>query len=175
MKKSKILIYSLLCFSLFSSKSISTANNDIPPNKVTEYIQSLNPNLSSHNVDKIFKSVLKFANQFQINPALLLAIIEKESTFNVLALNASSAIGLMQIVPKWHKEKIGNKKLTDIEHNIFVGSLILHECKKKYNHNVKKSLQCYNGSKSLHYANEVLLIKTKYEKILVNYEKQNWI
>ena len=53
---------------------------------------------------------------YNICPELLEAIIEHESSGNPNAVGADGDIGLMQVVPKWHKdrmERLGVSDLTD--------------------------------------------------------------
>jgi len=57
----------------------------------------------------------------------------------------------MQVIPKWHKEKViaardklGNPELFNIDTNIFIGAWILKDCLIKHK-DTSKALLCYSG------------------------------
>jgi soluble lytic murein transglycosylase-like protein len=67
-----------------------------------------------------------------IDPTLVLAVAAVESKFKPGAVNpATGATGLMQVVPKWHQDKVlgagGESSLLLIAPNIDVGAAILAE------------------------------------------------
>ncbi|MEE4243821.1 MAG: lytic transglycosylase domain-containing protein, partial [Kangiellaceae bacterium] len=89
----------------------------------------------------------KHAKAFNLNPQLVLALIEVESNFDRFAISNAGAIGLMQIMPFW-KEVIGSPKdnLLDIETNIKYGCAILSLYIKREKKDITKALSRYNGS-----------------------------
>lgn len=111
------------------------------------YLKSnINPEIST----KIINSIIKNANKNNIPPLLILCLIFQESSFNHMAHNDYGAIGLMQIVPKYHEEKIKNhdieiNELYYIDNNITIGTLILKEYFNK-SENIVKALQKYVGA-----------------------------
>lgn len=61
---------------------------------------------------------------YSIAPAVVLAIMDAESDFNLNAVSPYGDIGIMQINPKWHKDrmdKLGCTDLFDPYQNISVG------------------------------------------------------
>jgi soluble lytic murein transglycosylase-like protein len=80
-----------------------------------------------------------------LNPLLVFSIIDRESTFKRFAKSNYGAIGYMQIVPRYHRNKLNkrNPVLTDV--NIEVGSEILRDCLISKKGNVNKALGCYSG------------------------------
>lgn len=63
-----------------------------------------------------------------VEPELILAVIQKESSLKPHASNKYGAKGLMQVVPRWHPEKLAkSESLLDPKVNIRVGSQILQE------------------------------------------------
>jgi soluble lytic murein transglycosylase-like protein len=68
---------------------------------------------------------------YGIDPLLVLAVIAVESRFNPIAESDYGARGLMQIVPRFHPEKVpgpyGERALLDPWTNIHVGTRILRE------------------------------------------------
>lgn len=84
-----------------------------------------------------------------VDPLLILAVICVESRFNPVAESTFGAKGLMQIIPKFHKEKLvkhgGDDALLDPEVNILVGAQVLREYMKRFG-GTESALQAYAGA-----------------------------
>lgn len=93
---------------------------------------------------RIAKSVMQHAQRTGIDVKTILAVIKNESTFNYKAKSPYGAVGLMQVVPRWHRDKINGRDITKIETNIEVGTTILMDC---WNSSANKTaaLACYSG------------------------------
>jgi len=69
--------------------------------------------------------------RYSVDPVLILSVVAIESRFNPVAESVVGAKGLMQIIPKYHLDKLldhgGEEALLDPEVNIHVGAQILHE------------------------------------------------
>lgn len=109
-------------------------------------------NIPKEDAASISVSVLHWSKTFNVDPSLILGVIFVESEFKKYAISSAGALGLMQVLPKWHidklktaKKELGNPEVFDIHTNIFLGTWILKECMSKYS-NTDKSLMCYNGS-----------------------------
>lgn len=107
--------------------------------------------------------VNNYANKFDINPALVYAVIETESGFNPKAVSSSNAIGLMQLKPdtagkdvyQYVDQKPGQPSkgdLFDSEKNIRMGVAYLSLLKHDYlsdihNDKIKQmvTISSYNG------------------------------
>ena len=91
-----------------------------------------------------------------IDPAMIIAMIERESRFDVDAIGDSGrSYGLMQIQPKWHgarMEKLGCDDLLDPYQNVTVGIDLLEELIAR-GKGVEWALMAYNGGPS--YANRL--------------------
>lgn len=75
------------------------------------------------------------AEAYSISPEFITAVIEAESTFDADAVSECGAVGLMQVVPKWHgerMERLGVTDLTDPYQNILCGTDALAELFDKY-------------------------------------------
>lgn len=87
--------------------------------------------------------------QFGLDPLLIIAVIAVESRFNPIAESVAGAKGLMQIIPKYHGDKLqefgGEKAIFDPEANIIVGSRILKEYLGRTG-NLGTALQMYAGA-----------------------------
>lgn len=87
------------------------------------------------------------ATRYQLDPDLVLALIEVESGFNRFALSPVGASGLMQVMPFW-KELIGSDKdsLFDVQTNLRYGCIILRHYLDVEKDNIERALARYNGS-----------------------------
>jgi len=87
--------------------------------------------------------------QVGLDPLLIIAVIAIESRFNPIAESISGAKGLMQIIPKYHTEKLeeygGEKAVFDPVANIKVGAQILKEY-MRITGNLGLALQMYAGA-----------------------------
>lgn len=84
-----------------------------------------------------------------VDPLLILAVISVESRFNPVAESDFGAKGLMQIIPRFHKEKLvmhgGEDALLDPEVNIQVGAQVLREYLRRFG-GTQNALQAYAGA-----------------------------
>jgi soluble lytic murein transglycosylase-like protein len=87
------------------------------------------------------------ATRYQLDPDLVLALIEVESGFNRFALSQVGASGLMQVMPFW-KDLIGNKtdSLFEMQTNLRYGCIILRHYLDIEGNNIHRALARYNGS-----------------------------
>ncbi|SEO60140.1 lytic transglycosylase domain-containing protein [Aquisalimonas asiatica] len=87
------------------------------------------------------------ATRAELDPELVLAVIEVESNFNRYAISSVGARGMMQIMPFWLDE-IGqdDDNLFDIQTNLRFGTTILRHYLDKENGNLTRALARYNGS-----------------------------
>ena len=108
-----------------------------------------------------------------LSPILLLSLIAVESGYNKNIYSKAGAVGLTQVIPFYHKDKItnlqkNNLSIISIKGNIKLGTTILKEYINLSHGNVKLALQKYNGA-----ANDK---KQKYsKKILKSFDELNKI
>lgn len=88
----------------------------------------------------------KYARLRGLDTELVLSIIAAESSFNSNAHNEYGAVGLMQVVPRWHHDKLKGRDAFNKEVNIDVGTQVLAEYIARYNGDVDKALAKYNGA-----------------------------
>lgn len=111
----------------------------------------------------IVSAAYKEAHKRGLDPVLVLSIIATESSFNPRARSSAGAMGLMQAIPVYHKDKLdrfgmSRSDLYNPHKNIQVGTEILSEYLRLSNGNVVSALQRYNGSlsdRSRRYSNKV--------------------
>jgi soluble lytic murein transglycosylase-like protein len=88
-------------------------------------------------------------SQLQLDPLLIIAVIAVESRFNPIAESRAGAKGLMQIIPKYHGDKLeefgGEQAVFEPATNIHVGAKILKEYLRRTG-NLGIALQMYAGA-----------------------------
>jgi hypothetical protein len=110
------------------------------------------------------KWIFENAYEQKVDPVLILAIISVESQFDFKAMSNANAVGLMQVIYIWHKEKVNNKSdLFDPKTNIRVGTKIIKEYLERSSTEVEALLR-YNGSlgKSPIYSLKVAEVKQRF-------------
>ena len=96
--------------------------------------------------------------QRNLDPDLVLAVIQIESAFNRFAISVVGAQGLMQVMPFWRLE-IGRPQdnLTDVETSIRYGTVILAHYLDVAKGDLVDALARYNGSRGrLKYPEKVI-------------------
>ena len=95
----------------------------------------------------------EYSIEHSLDPYLVAAIINTESSFNKDAQSPKNAKGLMQITDQtgqWAAEQLGledyeNKDLFDPELNIEIGTWYLEKLEKEFDGDLNKMLAAYNG------------------------------
>jgi soluble lytic murein transglycosylase-like protein len=106
----------------------------------------------------ILKYTHREAAKANLQPELVLAVIEVESRFDPYAISRSGAQGMMQVMPFW-LEEIGrpDDNLIDMKTNLRMGCTILKYYMDMEKNDLHKALARYNGSVgSKVYSNKVL-------------------
>lgn len=116
--------------------------------------------------------------QTGLDPLLILAVMAVESRFNPIAESVAGAKGLMQVIPRYHMEKIiasgGEKTVLEPEINIQLGARILRDYIVRSG-GLTTGLQMYNGAPdngSNQYAEKVISEKQRLQQIVKNYRNQ---
>lgn len=95
----------------------------------------------------------KYSAQYNVDPVLIVSIINVESGFDSEAISNKGAIGLMQIMPntgKWAVENLNYENfdtnmLKVPEINIQIGSWYLNQLNNEFNGDMDLSLAAYNA------------------------------
>ena len=114
--------------------------------------------ISIHQATKFRTVAFKYSFRYDVDPFLVLAIMRVESGFRPNVVSSHGAIGVMQVIPRWHPEKVKSRSLKNIEVGTEVGVRVIAEYMKKHK-TVKKALWAYSGG-SYEYANRVISVKT---------------
>jgi len=139
-------------------------------NTITKFNKNVDPSVKNAIVD----TLLTESKKYNIPPLIVLCLIKEESNFNPLVENKSGALGLMQIIPKYHKNKmdvlgINRNELFYIKNNITVGVQILNEYFGKTG-DMTKALQKYVGASHISKADKYISnIMSNYITLTITY------
>lgn len=84
---------------------------------------------------------------YEIPVELALAVIETESSYQTDAVSPVGAVGMMQVIPEYHEDRMNRLNCTDLfdpYQNVTVGMDFLSELIEKYDGNLHKTLTAYN-------------------------------
>ena len=107
-----------------------------------------------------------------LDPLLILAVMAVESRFNPIAESVMGAKGLMQVIPRFHQDKLdalgGGDSVLDPMTNVTVGARILKDAVRRGG-GLMPGLQLYNGAfsdDSQQYAQKVMAEKERMLQML---------
>jgi hypothetical protein len=162
MSKTNIIItVTLITLTILSLVVVPKIQKFIETSKLEIIINELNPKLDPSIIFEISKQISRKSKIYELSPILVICVINKESNFKVLAESKSRCLGLMQINPKAHPDKIGDlgyNELFHIENNINIGCQILKEYMK--DKTIKEALSRYLGKKDSKYIEDILVMYT---------------
>ncbi|MCP4389329.1 MAG: lytic transglycosylase domain-containing protein [Gammaproteobacteria bacterium] len=114
---------------------------------------------------QMLKQVHYESKRVDIEPELVLAVIEVESRFDEYAISVSGARGLMQVMPFWLNEiGISDQNLFKIRTNLRMGCTILRYYIDMEPDSLMRALARYNGS----------LGRTVYPNKVISALQKNW-
>ena len=124
-------------------------------------------NISTRTLEPLLTAAELSGRKLGIDPLLIVAVMAIESSFNPFAESNMGAQGLMQVIPRFHLDKIGRNAgedaLFDPTLNIRVGTMVLVEGMQRFG-SLQNALQYYGGALSdpnASYANKVLAMKKR--------------
>ena len=144
---------------------------------VTEFI-SRRYRVAEEATAGFVSTAYRAGGELSVDPLLILAVMAIESRYNPVAESAMGAKGLMQIIPKYHPEKLlehgGEQALLDPDVNIQVGARILREYMRRFGE-TETALQMYAGAfdePTAQYAVKVLAEKARLLQVLARARRQ---
>lgn len=127
--------------------------------------------VSDELIEPVLQQAEDSARKAGVDPILLVAMMAVESSFNPLAESRAGAQGLMQVIPRFHKDKIGHDAgrdaLFDPIVNVEVGTLVLAEGLQRFG-SLQAALQYYGGARndpSARYSKKVLALKQRIKAV----------
>ncbi|MBL7224959.1 MAG: transglycosylase SLT domain-containing protein [Desulfobacteraceae bacterium] len=91
--------------------------------------------------------IVKAASRYEVDPALVKAIIMAESGYNPQAVSRQGAKGLMQLMPRTARS-LGVEDSFNPEHNVNGGVKYLKQLLDEFDDNLKFALAAYNAGSS---------------------------
>lgn len=129
--------------------------------------------------------VVEYANQFELNPSLILAVIDLESDFKQYEVGTANDRGYMQIIPsteKWLANEFGAEigfeynpeNIFDPKYNIGLGAAYLSLLKNAHGEDYNRILSEYNRGpynlRRYYEANNTYV--TSYSRVVLSREKK---
>jgi soluble lytic murein transglycosylase-like protein len=128
--------------------TILPTNLTVEQRRVARWIASRH-RVAMGAIEQLVAASYETAATYRLDPHLLLAVISIESAFNPLAESNMGAVGLMQIMPKAHADKLkafgGEKLALDPWVNMQVGAQILREYLDRFGSEMA-ALRAYVGA-----------------------------
>jgi len=150
---------------------------DLEQKAVTEFIAK-RYRVSETAIASYVSTAYRVGAEHAVDPLLILAVMAVESRYNPVAESLVGAKGLMQVIPKYHLEKLmdhgGEHALLEPEVNILVGTQILREYQRRFR-DTETALQAYAGAfdePTSQYANKVFAERARLEILRRQAKKQ---
>ncbi|HML38162.1 MAG TPA: transglycosylase SLT domain-containing protein [Bacillota bacterium] len=133
---------------------------------LVNYVMKLNGNYTPTKAQELIFMFKTAADTYKIDERVLMAVAQKESTFNARCGEKNSgALGMMQVMPSTGaRYGLGREQLLDAETSINFGAMYLSERIAAYGGDMTKGFSAYNqgsvavnrGSYSTRYASRVI-------------------
>lgn len=127
--------------------------------------------VSHDTLEQVLAEAEDCAKEAGLDPLLIVAVMAIESSFNPKAQSNMGAQGLMQVIPRWHKDKIGKDAgkdaLFDPLLNVRVGTQVLVEGLERFG-TLQAALQYYGGARKdpqARYSKKVLAMKRQLDSV----------
>jgi len=127
------------------------------------------------------QAVIRASQQHHLQPALLLAVMKAESSFNPTVISRAGAVGLMQLIPET-AIRHGVRNLYDANDNIIGGAKHLRYLLDRFHGNTRLALAAYNaGERTVDRYGQIPPYKETQDyvkKVLLyyrGYKKDGWI
>lgn len=115
------------------------------PSQTETMPEKILPLVKGMEAERLYHSIIiEAANRYQVDPAIVKAIIMAESSYNPKAVSKKGAKGLMQLMPKTAAE-LGVKDSFNPVYNINGGVRYYKKMLNQFNGDVKLALAAYNA------------------------------
>ena len=146
-----------VCLSIPHNEAILSSKEELYQAKIVQWLERKGK--VTKNVAKLVHDAVYIAREKHVDPLLFISLVYVESRFEVTAKSQVGAIGLTQVLPKWHKVLINGRNLYDPKTNMEIGASILKEY-HRWHRNMRKALAQYNGTLGeAKYPNKVFAVR----------------
>jgi len=154
------------------SALVSTADSEKPEYRTLAIYLSRRYKVAQDATEQLVGVAHEAGSRTGVDPLLILAVMAVESRFNPIAESVMGAKGLMQVIPKFHQDKLdalgGEESVFDPMTNIMVGARILKDAVRRGG-GLMPGLQLYAGAfsdDSQQYAQKVMAEKERMLQML---------
>lgn len=124
--------------------------------------------VSTEAVQPIFATAQNVGRELHIDPLLIIAVIGVESGFNPFSQSVFGAQGLMQVVPRFHQDKLPEESASFLDPitNVQIGARVLKESIRRQG-GLEEGLQQFGGAlgdAGRRYAGKVLAERQRLEQ-----------
>jgi len=151
---------------------VPTADTESPEYRTLAVYLSRRYRVAQDATEQLVEAAREAGRRTGVDPLLILAVMAVESRFNPIAESVMGAKGLMQVIPKYHQDKLdalgGEDAVFDPMTNILVGARILKDAVRRGG-GLMPGLQLYNGAfgdDSQQYAQKVMAEKQRMQQML---------
>lgn len=150
-----------------------TAQHEIEPQQraIAAYL-ARRYRVANDAIERLVYEAYSAAQKANLDPLLILSVVAIESSFNPIAESGYGARGLMQVVPRFHSDKLmahgGERALLEPSVNIQVGTQILQTYIRQTG-SLKRGLQRYGGASDdphSRYAHKVFAEQERMRRVL---------
>jgi len=99
------------------------------------------------NRARFARMIQAVAERTRVNPGLLHAVIQAESSYDPAAVSHAGAVGLMQVMPETAL-RYGVSNTRDPESNLIAGASYLRDLLEMFNNDLKLALAAYNAGEN---------------------------
>lgn len=112
---------------------------------ITKLDRKYNIDLFKSNRERIYNNIInEAAKRYNVDAALIRAIIMAESNYNYKAISRRGAVGLMQLMPAT-ADALGVEDIFDPVHNVNGGAKYIKQLLEQFNGNLELALAAYNA------------------------------
>lgn len=151
---------------------VSTADTENPEYRALAAYLARRYKVAQDATEQLVGAAHLAGHRTGIDPLLILAVIAVESRFNPIAESVMGAKGLMQVIPRYHQDKLdalgGEDSVFDPMTNIMIGARILKDAMRRGG-GLMPGLQLYNGAfddVNQQYAQKVMAEKQRMQLML---------
>ena len=148
------------------------ADAESPQNRALAVYLSRRYKVALDATEHLVGAAHEAGSRLGMDPLLILAVMAIESRFNPIAESVMGAKGLMQVIPKFHQDKLeehgGEESVLDPMTNILVGTRILKDAVRRGG-GLMPGLQLYAGAfddDAQQYAQKVIAEKERLQQTL---------
>ncbi|MBE0621430.1 MAG: lytic transglycosylase domain-containing protein [Burkholderiales bacterium] len=150
----------------------TAANTENPEYRALAVYLARRYKVAQEATEQLVGAAHEAGNRTGVDPLLILSVMAVESSFNPIAESVVGAKGLMQVMPRYHLDKLnalgGEDAVFDPMTNIMVGARILKDAVRRGG-GLMPGLQLYNGAfddDSQRYAQKVMAVKERLQQML---------